>query len=221
VISLAKIQKTFGTPSHKYQGEKQMKRSIYRTILAAAILFVLSGCAFADGGAVVSVEPTSSTISSGGTATIDVDISGVTDLYGYQFDVLFGAATVSATSEAEGSFLATGGTTFFIPGTIDNVGGSVTATADTLIGAISGVDGSGMLAVLTFTGLAPGTTSIDLENVFLLDSNFNSIDFTTQDASLTVQGGGVPTPEPSSVILLALGMAAVISRRRGCAAKVN
>jgi len=187
-----------------------MKRSIYKTILAAAALFVFSGCAYADGSAVVSIEPTSSTISVGGTATVDVDISGVTDLYGYQFDVLFGASTLSATSETEGGFLATGGTTFFIPGTIDNVGGSVTATADTLIGAISGVDGSGTLAVLTFTGLAPGTTSIDLENVFLLDSNFNSIDFTTQDASLTVQGGGVPTPEPSGLLLLGVGLISLV-----------
>jgi adhesin HecA-like repeat protein len=191
-----------------------MKRSIYKTILAAAIMFVLSGCSFADGSAVVSIDPSSSTISSGGTATIDVDISGVTDLYGYQFDILFDAPTVSATSEAEGSFLTGGGTTFFVPGTIDNVGGSLTATADTLIGAISGVDGSGTLAVLTFTGLAPGMTSIDLANVTLLDSNFNPIDFTTVDASLTVQSGVTPAPEPSGVFLVGLGLAALIRMRR-------
>lgn len=191
-----------------------MKRSVYQGILAAAAVVVFAGCAFADGSAVVSIDPTSSTISSGGTATIDVDVSGVTDLYGYQFDLTFGAATVSATSDSEGGFLATGGTTFFIPGTIDNVGGSVTATADTLIGAISGVDGSGTLAVLTFTGLAPGTTSIDLENVFLLDSNFNSIDFTTQDASLTVQGGVTPAPEPSGLLLLGIGSIAVVGFTR-------
>ena len=191
-----------------------MKRSIYKTIFAAAVLFFFSGCVFADGGAVVSIDPASSTISVGGTATFDVDISGVTDLYGYQFDVLFGPSTVSATSESEGGFLATGGTTFFIPGTIDNVGGSVTATADTLIGAIAGVDGSGTLAVLTFTGLAPGTTSIDLENVFLLDSSFNSIDFTTQDASLTVQGGVTPAPEPSDLLLLGMGLMGVVGLAR-------
>jgi adhesin HecA-like repeat protein len=184
-----------------------MKRSIYKTILAAAVLmFAFSGCAFAQTD--VSIQPTSSTISSGGTATLDIYISGVTDLYGFQFDVLFGASNVSATSESEGTFLGTGGTTFFVPGTIDNVGGSVTATADTLIGAISGIDGSGTLAVLEFTGLAPGTTSIDLANVTLLDSNFNPIDFTSQDASLTV--GSSVTPEPSSLLLMATGLIALI-----------
>lgn len=191
-----------------------MKRSIYQIILAAAAFIVFTGCAIADSGAVVSLQPASSTISSGGTATIDVDISGVSDLYAYQFDVLFGAATASATSETEGSFLLGGGTTFFVPGTIDNVGGSIAATADTLIGAISGVDGSGTLVVLEFTGLAPGTTSIDLANVTLLDSNFNSIDFTAEDASLTVQGGVTPAPEPSGVFLVGLGLAALIGTRR-------
>lgn len=189
-----------------------MKRSIHKTILAAAVLmFVFSGSAFAD--AVVSIQPASTTIASGGTATLDVNISGVSDLYGFQFDVLFGAATVSATSESEGGFLATGGTTFFVPGTIDNVGGSVTNTADTLIGAISGVNGGGTLAVLDFTGLAPGTTSIDLANVILLDSGFNSIPFATQDGSVTVTSVAV-TPEPSGLLLLGLSLIGLVARGR-------
>ncbi len=183
-----------------------MKFSNYKTIFAAAALLLFSACAFAD-GATLSVQPASSTISPAGTVTLDVDIAGVTDLYAYQFDVVFGAATVSATSEAEGDFLASGGTTFFLPGSVDNVGGSIAATANTLIGAISGVNGDGTLVVLTFTGLAPGTTSVDFANVLLYDSNFNSIDFTTEAASVTVQGGGgVPAPEPSSLMLLGFGL---------------
>jgi hypothetical protein len=191
-----------------------MKRSIYQSILAATAMLIFSGCAFADASAVVSLQPTSSTISTGDIATVDVDISGVSDLYAYQFDVLFGAATVSATSENEGSFLLGGGTTFFVPGAVDNVGGSVTATANTLIGAISGVDGSGTLVVLQFTGVAPGTTSIDLANVFLLDSNFNSIDFATENASVTVQAGGVPASEPSGLLLLGMGLITLVGFAR-------
>lgn len=186
-----------------------MKRALYKTIFAAAaLMFVFSRCAFAD--AVVSIQPVSTTLSSGSTATLDVNISGVSDLYGFQFDVLFGAATVSAASETEGGFLATGGTTFFVPGTIDNVGGSVTNAADTLIGAISGVNGGGTLAVLEFTGLAPGTTSIDLANVILLNSEFNSIPFATQDASVTVKSSVVTTPESSSAVLLGIGFIGLV-----------
>jgi hypothetical protein len=183
-----------------------MRHSTYKTFFAAVALFVFSGCAFAQ--TVVSIQPTSSTVSPGGITTLDVDVSNVSNLYSFQFDVTFGASTVAVISETEGGFLATGGTTFFIPGTIDNVGGSVTSTADTLIGSVPGVNGSGTLVVLDFTGLALGTTSIDLANVILLNSSFNSIGFTTQDANLTV--GSSVTPEPSSWLLMATGLIAVI-----------
>ena len=188
-------------------------KTISATILAAVVFVLVPNCAFAD--AVVSIDPASSTISSGYTVTLDVDISGVTDLFGFQFDVLFGPSTLSATSETEGAFLATGGTTFFVGGTIDNVGGSITNTGNTLIGAISGVDGGGTLAVLELMGLAPGTTSVDLANVTLLDSNFNSIGFTTQDASVTVEGS-VVMPEPSGLLMLGVGLTSLglILRRR-------
>jgi cohesin domain-containing protein/PEP-CTERM motif-containing protein len=184
-----------------------MKFGAYKTFFAAAALLLFSASAFAD-GATLSVQPASSTISPGGTVTLDVDIAGVTDLYAYQFDLLFGSSTVSATTETEGDFLGGGGTTFFIPGTVDNVGGSITATANTLIGAIGGVSGDGTLVVLTFTGLAGGTTSIDFANVMFYDSNFNSIDVTTEAGSVTVQGGGggVPAPEPSSFLLLGFAL---------------
>jgi hypothetical protein len=189
-----------------------MKRSTYKAIVGAALLlFAFSGCAFAD--AVVSVQPVSTTIAPAGTATLDVNISSVTDLFGFQFDVLFGASTLSATSETEGTFLATGGTTFFVPGTIDNVGGSVTNGANTLIGAISGVNGGGTLAILKFTGLVPGTTMVDLANVTLLDSNFNPISFTTEDASVTVEGS-VATPEPSELMLFGMGLIGVVGLAR-------
>jgi hypothetical protein len=187
-----------------------MKRLTYKTIFAAVLLTFLSGCAFADGVPTVSIQPTSSTVSPTGTATLDVTITNVSDLFAFQFDVLFGATTVSFTSETEGGFLPTGGTTFFVPGTIDNVGGSVTDTADTLIGSLSGVNGSGTLAVLEFAGLTPGTTSIDLANVILLDPEFNSIDFTIQDGSLTVQSGVVTEPEPSGLLLLAIGFIGLV-----------
>jgi hypothetical protein len=181
-----------------------MKRSTYKTIFAAVVLILIfSSSAFAD--AVVSIQPVSTTVGPGSTATLDVNISGVSDLYAFQFDVLFGPATVSETSDSESGFLATGGSTFFIPGAIDNIGGSVTATADTLIGSIPGVNGDGTLATLVFTGLSSGTTSIDLANVILLDSNFTPISFSTEDGSVTVKSA-VVTPEASSVLLLGIGL---------------
>lgn len=93
--------------------------------------------------AVLSVEPSSQSVASGSVFTVDVDISNVSNLYGYQFDLTFNPSVLASVSSSEGSFLATGGNaTFFIPGTDDNVVGNVFATADTILSAVPGASGS-------------------------------------------------------------------------------
>jgi len=55
---------------------------------------------------------------------------------------------------------------------------------------------------------------IDFSNVFLLDSNLNSIDASTLNGSVTVTPRAVPTPEPNSLVLLIAGFGAVFFLRR-------
>lgn len=135
---------------------------------------------------------------------LDVNIANVTDLFAFQFDVSFASGTLSGISITEGAFLSGGGTTAFIPGTIDNVGGTIASTADSLVGAIPGVNGSGTLAILTLTGLASGTSTIDLSNVILLDSSLNSITASSQSGSVTVTSTAVP--EANTLVLLIAGV---------------
>ena len=174
-------------------------------IIAGVVLVSVSSLpTFADGIPTLSIAPASSTVSAGNSVMLDVNISSSTDLYAYQFDLSFDPGTVSAFSITEGSFLPGGGSTFFLPGTIDNVGGTIASTADSLVGAIPGVDGSGTLAILTPIGLAPGISSIDLSNVILLDSSLNSIVANSQSGSVTVTSTGVP--EPNTLVLLIAGI---------------
>ena len=151
--------------------------------------------------ATLSIQPSSSTISVGQTANVSVNISNVSDLFAFQFDIGFNPAVLSAASVSEGPFLPSGGTTTFVPGTIDNVGGLISFTADALNGAIPGVSGSGMLATLHFNAFAVGTSPITLENVTLLDSNFGSIDFTSTAGRINVV---VPEPGPALTLLTGL-----------------
>jgi hypothetical protein len=182
-----------------------MNRLRVGSVIAGVVLAsVFSLPALADGVPTLSIAPASSTVGTG--ITLDVDISNITDLYAFQFDLSFDPETVSAISITEGLFLPGGGSTFFLPGTVDNVGGTIASTADSLVGAIPGVNGSGTLAILTLFGLAPGISSIDFSNVFLLDSNLNSIDASTLSGSVTVTPRTAPTPEPNSLVLLIAGV---------------
>jgi hypothetical protein len=132
----------------------------------------------------------------GDTFAVSVTVLGVVDLYAYQLDLTFDPTLLSALSVSEGPFLPTGGTTFFIPGTIDNVGGSVTATADSLIGPVPGVSGGGELLTFEFTALASGTSALSIANPILLDSSFDDItgDSNFQNGSVTISSSAVPEP---------------------------
>ena len=95
-----------------------------RKAIGFLLLFGVSQ-AFAD---TVDVVAPATSPSVGQTFDVDVNVTGASDLYAYQMDLTFDPTVLSALSVTEGPFLPGGGTTFFIPGTIDNVGGSVTAT---------------------------------------------------------------------------------------------
>jgi hypothetical protein len=160
---------------------------------------------------ILSIQPVLLTASEGDSVNLNVEISNVLDLYAFQFDILFNPMVLSATSVVEGSFLPTGGTTQYIAGSIDNIGGSISSTGDTLTGAIPGVNGGGALATVQFETVKNGISSISLTNIILLDSSLNNVDFTVADGSVDVSGTTVP--EPGTWWLLGLGLAMSLVRK--------
>ena len=152
---------------------------------------------------VISIQPSATTVGAGQTFTLDVSITGAADLYAFQFDVGFNPSVLAANSVSEGSFLTSAGTTFFLPGSIDNIGGTITFNADSLVGAIPGASGAGILATLSFTSLATGSSAVGLFNVSAFDSFLEGIVLSTPAGSnVTVSG----VPEPGSASLLAIGV---------------
>ena len=89
-----------------------------------SVMAILAG-SLANAQAVISIDPTTETTSTGTVVTVDVEIANVSDLYGYQLDLTFDPSILRAVSSTEGTFLSSGGDTFFIPGTNDNVGGTI------------------------------------------------------------------------------------------------
>jgi general secretion pathway protein D len=145
---------------------------------------------FADPVPVVSAGSAAATF--GTPFSVPVSISGVSDLYAFQFDIAFDPGILQLVSITEGAFLPGAGTTFFGPGTIDNTAGTAIFTFDTLVGPISGASGSGDMASLTFQYIHLGTSPLTLSNVVLEDSSLNDIPFSISNGAVTLM------PEPSA-----------------------
>jgi len=163
-------------------------------VLAAALLSVPSLTA----QAVISAGSTD--VLTGDIFTLPVSVTGVSDLYAFQFDLAFDPTILQLLSISEGSFLPSAGSTIFIPGAIDNIGGTAANNADTLVGSIPGATGSGDLVDFMFQAINPGVASVSLSNGILFDSAFNDIPFTTLDGSVAVFNANVPEPSGLSWI---------------------
>ncbi len=187
-------------------------------------ILVVSGCAVlwpraGWAATTMSLSPATTQVTDGSTFSLDVDIAGVSDLYGFQFDVSFDPAVLAVNSVSEGAFLAGGGSTFFLPGTTDNVGGSVAAIANTLIGAPAGVNGAGTLVQIDFTAVGVGNSAVSLANLMLLDSTGTTIGAATSGGSVQVSAASAGAPEPSAGWLLLTGLSglsAVVRVKRRC-----
>jgi len=180
-----------------------------RTALLLFAFLLLPRMASAD-SVTLNVSSVAS-VPQGSNFTVDVDISGVTDLYDFQFDLSFDATILQVTNISEGAFLPGSGATFFLPGFIDNSSGNITFNADTLETAISGANGSGTLIEFSFAASSVGTSFLNLDNIILQNSQGDLISSSTTNGSVSVTSVTVPTPEPGTFAFLVVGFLAIVA----------
>ena len=124
----------------------------------------------------------------GDTFIVELNAENVSDLAGWQFDVVFDPAVLEAVEVNEGDFLKTGGeATFFQRGTIDNRSGKIKGLSSARLGE-DGVSGTGTLLSVTFTAKAAGQTQLRLDNFQLAAITGKPIDAGPHEVAITVGG---------------------------------
>ena len=141
----------------------------------------------------LSVYPQLTTVEIFRIFQVNISISEVTDLAGWDFKLYYPNSLLNATEIIEGSFLKTAGDTFF---TVKEFTDNYNEThgriwvACVLQGQGSGANGTGTLATITFKAKLDGIATLHLAETDLIDSKMppNHIPHTTTDGTVEILG---------------------------------
>jgi hypothetical protein len=157
-----------------------------------AVLVAAPACASPQ--TTVYVAPSTMTVTAGQTFSVNIEISDVVDLYGWEFTLKWNPTFLDVLNVTEGEFLKSGGDTFFWP-IMNNTEGYILVDC-TLIGNITGVNGSGTLAIVELKAESAGQSILDLYDTKLVNSLEQPIDHTANDGYVTTSKpvGGISIP---------------------------
>ena len=131
----------------------------------------------------------------GDTFTLHLSTADVTDVAGWQTDIVFDPAILEANSMSEGSFLKQGnGQTFFQKGTMNNEKGRITGLSSARTSE-GGVSGEGTLLSVTFTAQTAGKTRLLLRNFQAGSSTGETIPATPPEIIIVVSGEAPAYPK--------------------------
>jgi PKD repeat protein len=121
----------------------------------------------------------------GQSFTIDVKITGASNVFAWEFQFRWNASVLNVTDIAEGGFLKgfEQAPTHLIKGFNQTVGTLYAACSR--LGNLPGVSGDGVLAKITFLVEIKGATALDLFSTKLRDSVPNPIDHTSKDGTFS------------------------------------
>jgi hypothetical protein len=188
----------------------------WRVIRAIFFAVVLLSPLSAVATPLLSTDGGTLTVTTGNIYTVNVFIGAnpgpaddAVNLYAYQFSVSYDPSLLSVQDTlnpaTEGSFFTNvyplPGQTSFFPG-FDDTLGNVSFIANTLVGPLAGVSGSGTLASIQFVAVGDGATSV---------SAFFNAD--NGDTLIAAEASPVAVPEPATIFLVTIGSSLVAARR--------
>jgi hypothetical protein len=164
-----------------------------------------------QGGASVLVDPSQITVFEGENLTANVDVTGVTDLYGWEFQLYWNSTVLNCTNAAVVTPpVWQGYQQDYGPGLQPNYNSTcgMFSEAEAAEYPAPPFNGSTTVATLTFQALQPGTTSLTLADALLGDSTAQPISCTVSSGSVTVymyatlsisvSGAGTTSPAPGN-----------------------
>jgi len=122
---------------------------------------------FEASSANVSVYPVMVVAALGKNFTVNITVSNVTDLYGWEFWMSFNSTILTAVNVTEGPFLKAAGDTFWTTPKINNTAGTIAAGAMLDPPPSQGATGNGIMATITFYVQSDGTTSLNFSDTEL------------------------------------------------------
>ena len=130
---------------------------------------------------------TPATIHRDETFTLDIHARNVSDLMGWQFDIVFDPNILEAVDVSEGGFLKTGAATFFQGGSINNSSGQITGLTAARL-STQGVSGTGTLVKARFKAKSSGESEVTLRNLQFVSLGGDTIDAIAHGIRITVEG---------------------------------
>ena len=171
-------------------------------LAAGLILFAqFSGKPVSAQQPVVSVSPYSQQASVGSQFNVGVTVTDVANLGSFEFILRYDPAIVTYQAVQTGPFLGSTGRQVLCPAPIVDLEAGTVRFGCGSIGIMPGASGSGLLAQITFTAIAEGTSALDLTMVSLSDPLSNDIPAYPQNGSVTViigTPGPIETPTPGT-----------------------
>lgn len=133
-------------------------------------------------------SPLATSLAVGANQIVTIDLTSVSNLYGYQFQVNYDASKVSALAGFDNGFFDTLNNASVVPSWNAACAAGVCKFAVSKLAPGTAVSGSGTLAHITFTGVAPGTTNLTFGSVILSNKDGGTLATTFNTGSLTVYG---------------------------------
>lgn len=149
----------------------------------------------------IRLEPATAQVGVGETVTLEVVVENVSDLQGVEAQLLFNPAlmqVVDADPESDGVQIALGpflSADAVVQNAADQNAGLI-AFAYSQSDSSGPVDGSGVVASITFEGIVPGVSTVSFTGAGLVDASAQPIPADLEDGQVTVLESATPTPTP-------------------------